>query len=299
MSDDAYTILEARGVLEIAGDDRREFLQGLISNDTRKLSPARALYAAFLTPQGKYLHDFFLVDVGETLLLEGEQARLADLQRRLTIYKLRAKVAISGATERFIVAAAFGPGAIARLGLSTGAGAAAPFADGFAYADPRLPALGARLLLPRSSGTAALETAGFTRADASAYDRLRLSLGVPDGSRDLPVEKAILLEAGFDELNGVDWEKGCYVGQELTARTKYRALIKKRLMPVKVEGPLPAPGSPVMLGDQDAGEIRCGSGDMALALLRLEMVEASATSGTPLMAGGVRVTPVKPEWAKF
>lgn len=299
MSDDVYTVLEARGVLEIAGDDRREFLQGLVSNDTRKLSPARALYAAFLTPQGKYLHDFFLVDAGETLLLEGEQTRLADLQRRLSIYKLRAKATIANATERFLVAAAFGPGAIARLGLPTGAGTAAPFADGIAYADPRLSALGARLLLPRPSGTTALESAGFAQADAAAYDRLRLSMGIPDGSRDLPVEKAILLEAGFDELNGVDWEKGCYIGQELTARTKYRALIKKRLMPVKVEGPLPAPGSPVMLGDQDAGEIRSGSGDMALALLRLEMVEAAATSGMPLMAGGARVTPVKPEWAKF
>jgi folate-binding protein YgfZ len=208
-------------------------------------------------------------------------------------------VTIANATERFVVAAAFGPGAIARLDLPSDAGAAAPLAEGIAYADPRLPALGARLLLPRAAGIAALEAKGFSRADSSAYDRLRLSLGIPDGSRDLPVEKAILLEAGFDELNGVDWEKGCYIGQELTARTKYRALIKKRLMPVKVEGPLPAPGSPVMLGDQDAGEIRSGSGDMALALLRLEMVEAAATSGTPLMAGGVRVRPVKPEWAKF
>lgn len=299
MSDDVYTVLEGRGVLEIAGDDRREFLQGLISNDTRKLSPTRALYAAFLTPQGKYLHDFFLAEAGESLLLDGEQARLADLKRRLSIYKLRAKVTISDATERFLVAAAFGTGAAARLGLSAEAGAALPFADGIAYVDPRLPDLGARLLLPRAAGATALDAKGFTRADGAAYDRLRLSLGIPDGSRDLPVEKAILLEAGFDELHGVDWEKGCYIGQELTARTKYRALIKKRLMPVKVEGPLPAPGSQVMLGDQDAGEIRSGSGDIALALLRLEMVEAAAQSGTPLMAGSTRISPIKPEWAKF
>lgn len=299
MAEAFYTVLEERGVLAIAGDDRREFLQGLISNDTRKLSPTRAIYAAFLTPQGKYLHDFFLVDAGESLLLEGEQARLADLQRRLSIYRLRAKVAIANATDGFIVAVAFGAGAVARLGLAAEAGAAAPFAGGYASVDPRLSALGARLLLPKAAGIASLEAAGLARVDADAYDRLRLSLGIPDGSRDLPVEKAILLEAGFDELNGVDWEKGCYIGQELTARTKYRALIKKRLMPVKVEGPLPAPGSQVMLGDQDAGEIRSGSGDTALALLRLEMVEAAAQSGTPLMAGGVRVTPIKPGWARF
>src|SRR5258708_33042854 len=120
MSDDVYTVLEGRGVLEIAGDDRREFLQGLISNDTRKLSPTRALYAAFLTPQGKYLHDFFLADAGETLLLEGAQARPADLQRRLPIYKLRCKVTVAHAPARVAVGAPVGGSAIARPGLSPG-----------------------------------------------------------------------------------------------------------------------------------------------------------------------------------
>jgi hypothetical protein len=107
------------------------------------------------------------------------------------------------------------------------------------------------------------------------------------------------LEAGFDELNGIDWDKGCYMGQELTARTKYRALIKKRLMPVKVEGPLPAPGTLIMLGGDEAGEIRSGRGDLALALLRLEMMEAAAKSGAPLLAGEARVRPMKPDWARF
>ena len=299
MTKASYTVLEDRGVLEIGGADRREFLQGLISNDTRKLSGARALYAAFLTPQGKYLHDFFLAEAGETLLLDGERARLADLKRRLSIYRLRAKVTIEEASERFLVVAGFGADALGKLGIGAEAGTATAFGGGIAYVDPRLPALGARLLLPRAEGTATLDAKGFARADADAYDRLRLSLGIADGSRDLAVEKAILLEAGFDELNGVDWDKGCYIGQELTARTKYRALIKKRLMPVKVEGPLPAPGSAVMLGDQEAGEIRSGSGDMALALLRLEAVEAAAKDGTPLTAGTARVSPIKPGWAKF
>ena len=299
MAEANYAVLQDRGVLEIGGADRREFLQGLISNDTRKLTPARALYAAFLTPQGKYLHDFFLAELGETLLLDGERARLADLKRRLSIYKLRAKVTIEDASEKFVVAAAFGADALGKLGLAAEAAAATSFADGIAYVDPRLAALGARLLLPTASGTTDLDAKGFARTDAAAYDRLRLSLGIPDGSRDLAVEKAILLEAGFDELHGVDWDKGCYIGQELTARTKYRALIKKRLMPVRVEGPLPEPGSPVMLGDQEAGEIRSGSGDLALALLRLEAVEAAAKAGTPLTAGTARISPSKPAWAKF
>ena len=231
MSEARYAVLEDRGVLEIAGADRTAFLQGLVSNDVTRLAPARALYAAFLTPQGKYLHDFFLAAVGESFLLDGERARLADLLRRLSLYRLRAKVSLADASGKFIVAAAWGANAAAALGLAPEPGSARGFAGGIAYIDPRLAALGARLLLPREAGAAAIEAAGLARAEAAEYDRMRLIEGVPDGSRDLAVEKAILLEAGFDELHGVDWDKGCYMGQELTARTKYRALIRKRLMP--------------------------------------------------------------------
>jgi hypothetical protein len=128
---------------------------------------------------------------------------------------------------------------------------------------------------------------------------LRLANGIPDGSRDLSIEKAILLEAGFDELNGVDWQKGCYIGQELTARTKYRGLIKRRLMPVRVDGPLPPAGTLVMLDGQEAGEMRSGQGGIALALLRLEAVAAAAEAGRALQAGEARLTPLKPAWGQF
>ena len=116
---------------------------------------------------------------------------------------------------------------------------------------------------------------------------------MPDGSRDLQVEKALLLENGFDELNGVDWKKGCYMGQELTARTKYRALIRKRLFPVKVEGPLPEPGTPVHRDGEEVGEVRSGTGDRALAMLRLD---AARADGTALMAGATRIVPEIPDW---
>ena len=178
-------------------------------------------------------------------------------------------------------------------------GTTAPFGDSIAYNDPRLAELGTRVLVPSSAGSRALDAAGLSRAEAADYDRLRLSLGVPDGSRDLAIEKAILLEAGFEELNGVDWDKGCYMGQELTARTKYRALIRKRLLPVRVEGPLPDPGTTVKLGNQEAGEIRSGRGALALALLRLETVDEAAKTGAALVAGGARITPMKPNWARF
>jgi folate-binding protein YgfZ len=298
MAERSYILLGDRAVLEITGADRREFLQGLVSNDVAKVVGDRAVYAALLTAQGKYLHDFFIAAIGDAFVLDAEAARLADLKRRLGLYKLRAKVTLAEAGDRYIVAAAFGKDALKTLDLPAELGAAVPFAGGIVYVDPRLAELGARLLLPPSGGLATLEAIGFHAGDAGAYDRLRLSLGVPDGSRDLVVEKSILLESGFDELNGVDWQKGCYIGQELTARTKYRGLIKKRLLPVSIEGPPPAPGTPVMLGAEEAGEMRSASDGIGLALLRLEALgEASAEK--VLTAGPARLTAHKPAWAKF
>ena len=206
-----------------------------------------------------------MVAQGETLLLDGEAARLDDLRRRLALYKLRSKVTLAArdaSASRRCRASAAATRRRARP-RETHEGAARAFGGGIAYVDPRLAALGVRLALPRAAGEAALAALGFAPAEAADYDRLRLALGVPDGSRDLPVEKAILLEAGFDELNGIDWQKGCYIGQELTARTKYRGLIKKRLMPVAVEGPLPPPETPVLLGTVEAGEMRSGRDGIA------------------------------------
>jgi tRNA-modifying protein YgfZ len=299
MAEQSFVELGARGLLAVAGEDRRAFLQGLISNDVEKATPERAIHAALLTAQGKYLHDFFVVALGDTLILDGEAARLADLQRRLALYKLRAKVTLAPAAGDLAVFAAFGGGALAALKLPQEAGAARSFAGGVAFVDPRLAALGARVIAPREAAAAALRGGGFAQTDFAPYDRLRLAEGIPDGSRDLTVEKAILLESGFDELNGVDWQKGCYIGQELTARTKYRGLVKKRLMPVRIEGALPPPGTPVTLDGKEAGEMRSGSDGIGLALLRLEAVASAAEAGRMLQAGAARITPVKPGWAQF
>lgn len=286
----SFAPLGDRGVLEVAGADRVAFLQGLVSNDVAKAAAGAPVYAALLTAQGKYLHDFFVVALGDVLYLDCERARLGDLQRRLSLYKLRSKVTLADASSRFTVCCAWGDAATAQLGLADGA--AKPFAGGLIYVDPRLAALGVRFLIPagRESDIAA---AGFARTDAAAYDRHRLALGVPDGSRDLEIEKSILLENGFEELNGVDFAKGCYMGQELTARTKYRALIKKRLMPVKVDGPLPAPGTPITRNGEEVGELRSGSDGLALAMLKLD-----ALAG-PLVAGGAKLAPQPPKWMKF
>lgn len=290
----SFVLLEDRGVLAVAGPDRRSFLQGLISNDSERLGPAEARYAALLTAQGRYLHDFILAEIGEALWLDGEKARLADLKRRLSVYRLRARVALDERPD-LAVAAVFGEGACAALGLPEEPGAAASFAGGLALSDPRLAALGGRVLLPHGSLAAALAARGIVETDFAAYDRLRLAAGVPDGSRDLIPDKSLLLESGFDELNGIDWQKGCYIGQELTARTKYRGLVKRRLFPVRIDGPLPEPGTPVLAEGREIGEMRSARDGFGLALLRLEAVAARG----PLAAGAATIIPSRPEWMQL
>lgn len=277
-----FTILEDRAILEISGPDRAAFLQGLISNDVARLASGHAMYAALLTAQGRYLHDFILAPEGERYLLDGEAARLADLTRRLTLYRLRSKVTLTP-IGTYVAAAAFGGDVAAALDLSPEPGAVAPFADGVAFIDPRDAALGARLVLSRENTTLLAER-GLTLTDAADYDRLRLSRGVPDGSRDLVPEKALLMESRFDELNGIDWNKGCYIGQEVTARMKYRALVKKQLVPVSVAGALPAPGTAIMADGDEVGEFRSGRDGNALALLRLDALEKPLRAGDAIIS---------------
>ena len=293
MAQGNFTVLDGRGILAVSGPDRRTFLQGLVSNDVEKVAADRAIYAALLTAQGKYLHDFMMLAAGEAIWLDAEAGRLADLKRRLSMYRLRAKVALDEMPD-IAIAAVFGESVCAALDLPEQAGAARRFGDGVALVDPRLAALGARVILPRGEIRGALAGAEFAEADFAVYDRHRLALGIPDGSRDLVVEKSILLESGFDELNGVDWQKGCYVGQELTARTKYRGLIKKRLFPVQIEGSAPAPGAIVEIEGKEAGEMRSSRDGLGLALLRLEAVAENRR----LSAAGAAVSPLRPDWMR-
>lgn len=286
--------LPERGVLSVGGPDRAAFLQGLVSNDVMRVTPQRAVWAALLTPQGKYLHDFCIAALGDELLLECEAERRDDLLRRLRPYRLRSRVTLEDRSGSLAVAALVGPAAARALDLPEEPGAAEPMAGGVAFVDPRHAALGLRLILPREAAETAL--ASFPRGGADDWDAARLALGVPDGSRDLVPEKSILLENGFDELHGVAWDKGCWMGQELTARTKYRALIRKRLLPVEVAGPLPGPGTPVFLGEREAGELRSGRAGQALALLRLEDVEQAAADGLAFRAGDATLSPRRPSW---
>jgi folate-binding protein YgfZ len=241
LSPDATFAFPNRGILRLSGPDRAQFLQGLVSNDVTAVQPCSPVYACLLTPQGKFLHDFFLIADGDSLLIDCEGDRRADLLSRLKMYKLRSKIELTDVTDEFTV---YG---------------------GIGLPDPRLPALGRRLLAPKG------EALGVD-ISFDVYDRLRIGLAVPYGSRDMDIGKAILLENNIDLLNGVSWTKGCYTGQELTARTHYRGLIKKRLCPVRIDGVTPATGTPLIENGVEVGEMRSSNGDLGLALLKLESI---------------------------
>jgi len=286
--------LKDRGVLSIAGGDAAEFLQGLVSNDVSATAEGRAVYGALLTPQGKFLHDFFILQFENAFLLDCEIARLGDLGQRFSAYKLRADIELMDATEDWCVAALLGDGAAAAFDLETAdcGSITALAAGGLVYRDPRTRMPGLRALMPRMTGLSPLlKMAEVITGTATDYESTRISACVPDGSRDMTVEKATLMEFDFEALNGVDFNKGCYVGQELTARMKYRGLSRRRLERVLVDGPLPPPGTPVMANDKEAGEIRTGLDKQALALLRLDRSEEAKTTGIPLKAGEAIVTP--------
>jgi hypothetical protein len=262
--------LPGRGVVEVAGADRVSFLQGLVSNDVAQAAPGRAVWAALLTPQGKWLADFFVFADGERLLLDCARDQAAMVVATLSRFRLRAKVTLREASEDFAVYAGWGDAAMP---------------DCVGASDPRLPGAGWRALasapLPADAGEA-------------QYDLHRLSLGLPEPG-DMQAGSSVLLEGGFDELNGISWTKGCYMGQELTARTKYRGLLKKRLFPVAVTGDLPAPGTPVLADGREVGALRSGRDGIALALLRIEAAEA----GGVLTCGAAVLRPLIPAWMRL
>jgi folate-binding protein YgfZ len=285
-----------RALLRLSGPEAAPFLDALVSNTVTGLAAGQAAYAALLTPQGKFLHDFFVTPASATgvpgdgaLLLDGAAERRADLKRRLTLYRLRAKVEIAESDwQGFILFGGATAPVLPRLLQEAGA---------VLFADPRLPALGWHLWLPPGMALAAKELGMPVPFDA--WERHRLILGVPDGVRDIEPEKGILLENHFEALHGVDFVKGCYIGQELTARTKYRGLIKKQLCKVKSLGGdfLPLPGTVIRLDGQEAGEMRSSLGGLGLALVRLDALAAAERDGKSLEAGGVAITARRPDYA--
>ncbi|MBB3172953.1 hypothetical protein FHR90_000767 [Endobacter medicaginis] len=250
-------LLPDRAVISVTGADRVSFLQGLVSNDVTLAAPGRAVWAALLSPQGKWRADFFILDAGDRLLLDVERGQADELIAALTRFRLRAKVELAIAPLRVLAAWDVGDGTPASAGP-----------EAIAAPDPRLPEAGWRILVPDGTGP------GPDAVDDIDWDRHRLLLGLPDGSRDLERDRTVLLEAGFDELNGISWTKGCYMGQELTARTRYRGLVKRRLVPVAFEGAAPAPATPILHEGIEVGSVRSSRDGLGLALLRITDLHA-------------------------
>ena len=268
------TWLGDRGVVSVEGEDAASFLQGLLTNDVEGLAPGEARYAALLTPQGKILFDMLVVRIasttGSAFRLDCAAAQAADLAKRLGFYKLRAKVTVIDASAISGIVALWGDQPEPAPGVTL-------------YADPRAAALGWRAIVPRAEA----EEAGA--AALPAYDQLRIRSGVPVGGVDFAYGDAFPQDANFDLLSGVDFRKGCYVGQEVVSRMKHRGAVRKRVVRVLLSSEAPPPGTPVLDGELPVGALGSSSGREALAMLRLDRAEEAKAAGRRLTAGGAEV----------
>ncbi|MBW8903532.1 MAG: folate-binding protein YgfZ [Bradyrhizobium sp.] len=284
-------LLPERGVVKVAGEDARKFLNGLLTADIAKVSPQRPAYAALLTPQGKIMIDMIVAEApagdGGGFFLDCPRALCPNLVERLNFYKLRAKVIAEDLSEMLGVMAVWdGPGETEY---------------GLCYADPRLPELGMRCMLPPHLASDAAPDLGAALVDANEYEAHRITLGAPRGGLDFYYNDAFPHEADMDQLNGVDFEKGCYVGQEVVSRVEHRGTARKRVVPVAFEDFAAEAGVVIRAGDTDVGVMgtSVGGTGRGLAMLRLDRAGEAMAAGTPLMSGGMMLRPIKPAWARF
>jgi hypothetical protein len=282
-------LLPDRGVVKVAGDDARNFLHGLFSADILKLTPGEARFGALLSPQGKILADFIVVEApaqdGGGFFLDAPRALVNPLVAKLNVYKLRSRVIVEDLSDVLGVLAAWDGNGKSTFGLS--------------YADPRRPALGLRVMLPAHRAADAAAGLGATLVDASTYDTHRIALGIPRGGVDFSYGDAFPHETNMDQLGGVDFAKGCYVGQEVVSRMEHRGIARTRAMTVRYDGAAPQAGIAVMAGERQVGTMGSAAAGRGLALLRLDRVADALAHGEPLLAGGVAIRPIKPDWARF
>jgi folate-binding protein YgfZ len=282
-------LLPERGVVKVAGEDARKFLNGLLTADIDKVTPQKAAFAALLTPQGKIMVDMIVAENpaadGGGYFLDVPRALAPTLVQRLNFYRLRAKVIVEDLSEVLGVMAVWDGAATSEYGLS--------------YADPRIAALGSRCMLPPHLIADAAADLGATPLEASEYDAHRIALGAPRGGLDFHYGDAFPHEADMDQLNGVDFQKGCYVGQEVVSRVEHRGTARKRVVPVAFEDFAPEAGVRVMVGDVDAGAMGSSARGRGLAMLHLGRIGDALAAGHPIVSGGIALTPVKPDWARF
>jgi folate-binding protein YgfZ len=282
-------LLPDRGVVKVTGDEARRLLHGLVTADVNALAPGEARYAALLTPQGKIIVDFLITEAetadGGGFFLDCPRALAPALVEKLTFYRLRAKVGIDDLSGKLGVMALWEGTGVTEYGLL--------------YPDPRLPALGLRCILPPDLAADAAAELGASLVDAAAYELHRIALGVPRGGQDFTYGDAFPHEADMDQLGGVDFAKGCYIGQEVVSRIEHRGIARTRIVPVVYDGFAPEAGMAVMAGDKNVGTLGSTAGGRGLAMLRLDRAHDALAAGTPLAAGGVALRIVKPDWARF
>lgn len=278
----SQAFLSDRGVLKVAGADATTFLHKLLTNSMLDIPPGESRYSALLTAQGKLMFDFFVVPLPEGAdagyFIDCLREQSADLAKRLTFHKMRWKIAIEDLSETFGVAAAWGADAPAGL-------------EGLVYRDMRAPDMGFRVIAERTA------LARIGQSEEAAYEAHRVAHGVPKGGLDFVYGDTFLHDANLDFLHGVDFKKGCYVGQEVVARVHFRNSARKRILKVHFDGPTPEPGTPIMMGETNIGEVGSTAGSEGLAMLRVDRLEEAKTDGTAVTAGtaAVEVT-VPPEF---
>jgi tRNA-modifying protein YgfZ len=285
-------LLPDRGVIKVIGDDARKFLHGLVTADVLELAPGKARFCALLTPQGKIIADFFLTEApqaeGGGFFLDIPRALAAMLVEKLNLYKLRAKILIEDLTEILGVIAAWDGQGTTRDRTTK---------QGLSYADPRLPALGLRVMIaPHRSAEAASEL-GAVLVSAEDYDAHRIALGIPRGGLDFAYGDAFPHEADMDQLGGVDFAKGCYVGQEVVSRIEHRGIARSRAVALRYDGAAPESGAPITAGERQVGTMGSAARGRGIALIRLDRV--AEAEQTALAAGGIPIRLVKPDWARF
>jgi len=283
------SLLPDRGVIKVAGEGARVFLNGLLTCDVTKVAPSTPRFGALLTPQGKIIADAIVAEApaadGGGFFLDVPRALAKTLTDKLNFYKLRAKVICEDLSEILGVMAAWDGTATTEYGLC--------------YPDPRLPELGLRIMLPPHLAASAAADLGATLVDAGRYEAHRIALGVPRGGLDFSYGDAFPHETNMDQLGGVDFAKGCYIGQEVVSRMEHRGTTRTRIVPMFYDGIAPEAGMPIMAGEKKVGTLGSTADGQGLAMLRLDRVADALAAGVPLKASGAVLHIRKPDWAKF
>jgi tRNA-modifying protein YgfZ len=282
-------LLSDRGVVKVAGDDARSFLHGLVSADMLELRPGGARFGGLLTPQGKIIADFIATEAAEKdgggFFLDVARERAKPLVDRLNLYKLRSRVMVEDLCDVLGVLAAWDGTGTTSVGL--------------AYPDPRLPALGVRIMLPPHRAGDASARLGASLVGEEQYEAHRIALGIPRGGADFGYGDAFPHEADMDQLSGVDFAKGCYVGQEVVSRMEHRGTARTRAVPVRYDGATPLAGAAITAGARPVGTLGSAANGYGVALVRLDRAAEALSHGDTLAADGVPIRLVKPDWARF